>query len=471
MSNVPPRTYGFWTGVFVVAASMVGSGILGTSGTTLRDTGSPAALLILWIIGGFMALAGALTVAELGSALPKAGGDYVFVREAFGNAVGFVFGWCNLLFTFAGPVAWIALLTVDYISPNKLDAAESAAWATGIIAVFTIVHCIGQRESGWVQNLTTIVKLAIFVAFAIFGFASGGGSFSHFSQGGSAVENLGWVGLAVNLTYVLYAYSGWNGAAYLAGEIRDPERNLPRSLIVGSLTVTVLYLLINAVYVYAIPMSELQDPANKDKVSTIAAFAGERLFGENISRTLSVIFGIGMLATVSALLFTAPRIAFMMSRDHLMPAPIGWLHPTRQTPTFAVMLVGVLSAAIVWSGSSGQILDFTAVGLTAMSALTVGSIFPLRLRTDLPRRYRVPLFPLPPIFFLLLTAMTVALVIRESKVVTIGMGEWTFEANMGQLSLLSVLLGFPVYFVYMAIQKLWNGPDNGARPSNDDRET
>jgi APA family basic amino acid/polyamine antiporter len=447
---------------------MVGSGILGTSGKTLQQTGSPLTLLTLWGVGGMMALAGALTVAELGTRLPKAGGDYVFVRAAFGSAVGFVFGWCNLLFTMAGPIAWISLLTVAYVAPDdfRSDGLVDETAATAVIATFTFLHCLGQRQSAWVQNITTLVKLGVFLAFAGLGFASGNGDLEHFSQGGSAIAKAGWVGLAVNLTYVLYAYSGWNGAAYLAGEIRDPKRNIPRSLIVGSLMVTALYLLLNALYVYAVPMTQIES-SSPEEVTKIAALAGARLFGDEVSRVLSIVFGVGMLASISALLFTAPRIAFMMARDGLMPRFVGRLHPTGNAPAAATVLVGLLSTAIVWSGNSDQILDFTAVGLTAMSGLTVASVFPLRGRRDLPQGYRTPLFPLTPIFFLLLTAMIVVLTIRSSDTVAIDLLGRTWRLNMGQLSLASVFLGFPVYYAYIGLQRLVGARDVPRDESND----
>jgi basic amino acid/polyamine antiporter, APA family len=451
-NQVPPRAYGFWTGTFVVTASMVGSGILLGPGHTLQATESPWALMILWTIGGAMALAGSWVVAELGASLPHAGGDYVFVRQAFGNAWAFVFGWSCLLFTFAGPIALISLMTVQYVAPVSFDTSSlwAYAFATGIILLFTALHGLGQRESAFVQNLTTIIKLAIFLAFAVAGFGWGEGHFSHFDDGLPIAQKGGWSTLAINLTYVLYAYSGWNGAAYLAGEIRDPQRTLPRSLVAGSLLVMGLYLLMNALYVFALPMETIRSASEKD-INKVAWMAGEALFGGNVSRMLSVVFGIGMLATISALLFTGPRIAYMMARDGLLPATIAWISPRGQTPVFSTMLLGTVSLAILWSGTFNAILDFTAVGLTTLSALTVASIFPLRARENWPNKYRMPMYPLPPIIFLALTAFIVVLALQSgTEKEFLRWQDTIIPVNAVALgSILAMLLGFPLYAVYV----------------------
>jgi APA family basic amino acid/polyamine antiporter len=438
----------------VVAASMVGSGILLGPGHTLQATESPWALLLLWTIGGVMALAGSLVVAELGASLPHAGGDYVFVRQAFGNAWAFVFGWSCLLFTFAGPIALIALLTIQYVAPPSFDTSGPLAYAlaTFVVFLFTFLHSLGQEESAWVQNLTTIIKLSIFVGFALVGFCSGDGNVAHFHEGLPIAQKGGWSTLAINLTYVLYAYSGWNGAAYLAGEIRDPHKTLPRCLLAGSLSVMGLYLLMNAVYVYALPIETVRH-ASPQEINKVAWMAGEALFGENVSRVLSVVFGIGMLATTSALLFTGPRIAYMMARDGLLPTSVAWLSPRGKTPVLATMLLGGISLAILWSGTFNAILDFTAVGLTTLSALTVASIFSLRGRPNWPNRYRMPFYPLPPLIFLALTAFIVVLALQSGDEKDfLRWGEQVLPINaVALLSILAMVLGFPLYAAYVLV--------------------
>ena len=457
MSHLPPRTYGFWTCVFVVAASMVGSGILMTPGRTLAETQSPAALFAIWTLGGFLALCGALTVAQLGAALPHVGGDYVFVRRAFGDACAFVFGWSCLLFTFSGPVALIAVMAVDYTFPEStyIEGTRGTLIATGIIVVFTLLHSLGQHESAWIQNLTTLLKLLIFVGFAVVGFLSQNGSYEHFSQGEPIAAVGGWSLLAKHLTYAMYAYSGWNGAAYLAGEVKDPHRTLPRALIFGCLLVTALYLLMNAVYVFAISAPQLAT-VNELDARRIGWLAGEILFGKQVSHILSVIFGIGLLATISALLFTAPRIAFMMAHDGLMPRPIGWLHATRNTPIPATLLVGSLSIIMLWSGKFNEVLDFTSVGLTALGGLTVASIFPLWWRRDVEWPFRLPGFPVPPILFLAITLWTVILATIEAPVPGLG-------------SLLAIVMAIPLYSIYRWTSKRNSSTPETASPPFDSR--
>jgi APA family basic amino acid/polyamine antiporter len=282
-------------------------------------------------------------------------------------------------------------------------------------------------------------------------------------------ERGGWFAVALHLSYALYAYSGWNGAAYLAGEIRDPVKNLPRSLVAGSLLVTALYLLMNALYVYALSPTAIVE-IDQDRVQTVGRLSGEILFGAGASQVLSLVFGVGMLATISALLFTGPRIAFMMARDGLIPRLVGWLHPERHTPIPATVLLGGISLSLLWSGSFNAILDYTAIGLTTLSALTVASIFPLRGRADWPSRFRTPLYPLPPIFFLVLTAFTVILAIQDSPGgTTWRVGDFSLTITPTQVSIVTILAGFPIYFCY-ALVKRWMGDPVLAAGPMDARE-
>ena len=419
-----PRRFGYWAGHLVVVGSMIGAGILTTSGYTLRDTGNPAALLALWAVGGAVALCGAVTVAELATALPRSGGDYVFVREAFGRGAGFVSGWATFTLGFAAPTAVIAHLaltylvapyaaTLDAVLPGWCAARVVPAGASALILGIGCVHTLGHRHSTRLQGVATGVTAAVLVALGAGGVAFGTGSWAHLSAGGWPTAGQ-WPALAVGLIYVGYSYAGWNAAAYLAGEVRDPARTLPRCLVGGAATVVVLYLLVNLAYVYALDPVALAGESD-DGVKEVAQLAADALFGPAVGRAVAAALGLSLVASVSAYLLTGPRVALAMARDGVFPGFAARLHPTRATPAAAPLTQAAAAAALVWAASFRDLLDYTSVGLAALSGLTVASVFPLRRRAGLAHPYRLPLYPLPPIAYLLLTGLTVGYAVYQPQ--------------------------------------------------------
>lgn len=417
-----PRRFGYWTGHFVVVASMIGAGILTTSGFTLRETGNPAALLGLWLLGGVMAWAGAVTVAELATRLPRVGGDYVFVREGFGNAAGFVAGWATFVIGFIAPTAVVARLAASYFTspfaeklhanlPPIIVTHLPQVIATLIVLAVAVTHSLGHRQSSQLQIGVTIVKITILSLLVVAGLTCGQGSWSHLAEGAWPSADQ-WPALAVGLIYVGYAYAGWNGAAYLAGEIREPARLLPLCLLGGTITVTLLYLAVNLTYIYAL------DPAmmmtlSPGQVERVAELAIQHLFGPDVASVAAVMFGLSLLASVSAYVLTGPRVAYAMARDRAFPVWAGRLHPRRQVPATAIGFHGMAATVLIWSGSFLELLDYASVGLALASGLTVASVFPLRRRPDLPHPYRLPLYPLPPLLYLILVGWTVGYTIIQ----------------------------------------------------------
>ena len=318
------RRFGYWAGHFVVVGSMIGAGILTTSGELLRKTGNPGALLALWALGGALALCGALTVAELATALPKSGGDYVFVRAAFGRGAGFVSGWATFALGFAAPIAVVAHLALTYLTaPYTADlAAALPPWAAAHVVPFGaslliltvgVIHTLGHRHSSGLQAVATVVTGAVLLAIGVGGILFGRGDWNHLSASTWPTATQ-WPVLAVGLVYVSYAYAGWNGAGYLAGEIRDPVRTLPRCLLGGTLTVTALYVLANLAFVYALDPAEMMSMSEKE-ARPVAELAVRAMFGESAARVVAVALGLCLVATVSAFVLTGPRVAFAMARD------------------------------------------------------------------------------------------------------------------------------------------------------------
>ena len=445
-----PRRFGYWAGHFVVVGSMVGAGILATSGPILRETGNPAALLGLWALGGLLAMCGAVTVAELATKLPRSGGDYIFVREGFGRAAGFVSGWATFALGFAAPTAVIAVLSLSYLTDPYKHAlgATLPPWvaenivplgASLLILVIGLIHTRGHRHSSWLQITATAVTAIVLLLIAVGGLVFGNGDWSHLSAS-SWPTSAQWPVLAIGLVFVGYAYAGWNGAAYLAGEIRDPARNLPRCLIGGAATVMVLYLLVNLTYVYALDPAVLSARRPED-AERIAALAVHVLFGETAARAVAAALGLCLVAAVSAYLLTGPRVAYAMAVDGVFPGYAGRLHPTRHTPAAAIYTQTFAAAALVWAGSFRDLLEYASVGLAIVTGLTIASIFTLRGRAGLPHPYRMPLYPLPPLFFLVLTAWAVAYAVyREVIDVVLVKG----IPGPAILSIITFLIGIPL---------------------------
>lgn len=435
------RRFGYWAGHLIVVASMIGAGILSTSGFTLQATGNPTALLALWAVGGVLALCGAVTVAELATTLPRSGGDYVFVRAGFGRGAAIVCGWATFTLGFAAPTAVIALLASSYLwSPFQAQLAALPTWAAGaavpigatvLVLGTAAFHTLGHKQSAVFQIAATAVKAAVLVGLAVGGLLFGRGDWNHLNAGGWPTGDQ-WPALAVGLIYVGYAYAGWNAAAYVAGEIRDPSRLLPRCLIGGTATVVVLYLLVNLAYVYALdPVAMTRKSFGE--VEKVAELATAALFGPEAAVAVALALGVSLLASVSAYVLTGPRVAYAMARDGAFPAFAGRLHPTRATPVWATFTQAAAAVGLIWSGSFLEVLNYTTVGLAALMGLTVASVFPLRRRPDLAHPFRVPLYPLPPLLFLALTAWTVTYAVFEER-----------TRVPALLSLGTLLLGIPL---------------------------
>lgn len=419
---------------------MVGGGILTTSGSILRDTESHGVLLALWTVGGVLAACGALTLAELASAMPRVGGEYVYVRAAFGPACSFVYGSSTIVLAFAAPIAVIAHLSVAYLVGGT---SADHSWvvpslASVLIVAVSAMHILGQRQSAWLQGVTTVFKLLTLLGIAVAGLCFGEGRLANFTEGRPWREQSAGV-LAVALIQVAYAYSGWNGAAYLAGEIRNPKRLLPACLVVGCLLVTVLYLLLNVSYGYALAPGDLAG-LPPGEVERIAEVAAGRLFGRGAGSVLSIVIGVGLLASLSAFILTGARVAFAMAQDGLLPARFARVHPRRATPALATVLQGVLALIVLWSGSFDAMVTYSGAGMALLAGLVMLCVFPLRRRGALPGPFATPLFPLPPLLYLAVLAWMFAYAIDTAPWPTL-------------LSIASILLMWPIYLLITIVQR------------------
>jgi basic amino acid/polyamine antiporter, APA family len=427
-ADSPSRRIGVATASAVVIGSMVGSGIFTTSGFIARDVGSPARLIALWAVGGLIALAGALCYSELGAAMPEAGGEYVYLREAYGTFVAYLSGWTSLFVGFSGAIAATTLALVDYLHrffpALNTGLLGGKGVALAVLWSLTAAHVAGVGPGGALQRIFGAATVAGMAALIAAGLASGHGNASNFSSAAPAQGSA-----AVALIFVLYTYSGWNAAAYLAGEIRKPSRILPAALIVGTLVVTVLYLGMNAMYVYALPIKAMSG------VLAVADKASVALLGPMAVRLTAGLVALALVASTSAMVLSGPRVYYAMARDGVFFGSFAVVHPTFGTPARAMVLQAAwASLLIVFFGVFERLVLYTGFALTVFTALAVASVIVLRVRrAGLPRPFRVPGYPWLPAGYVAVSALIVGYTVVNRPT----------EAVLG---ILTVAAGAPLYF-------------------------
>jgi APA family basic amino acid/polyamine antiporter len=439
-----PR-FGLATATFVVISSMIGTGVLTTSGFTVYFVGSNQLMLALWVVGGVLALCGALTLCELSAALPRSGGDYVFLREAYGPLAAFLSGWVSFLIGFGGPIAASASAASKYLlAPLRLGDAQAAvaqpAVASAAIVALGVVHCLGRGSTIRAQAGMTALKFGILAVLAVAGLAAGWGRWGNLADRPPLTPGL-LVTMAASLVYISYAYTGWNAASYLAGEVDRPQQRMPRAILLGTGLVLALYLALNVAYALAMSAADVREivgkPENVSVIAPIAQIAADRLYGYRVADPLSVAIGLTLLASVSAYILTGPRVAYAMARAGQFPEVAGRLS-ARGAPAVATALQVAWSLVLLWTASFERILLYSVVGLAIFSMLTVAAVYVLRRRRpDLPRPFRTPGYPLVPAVYLAGTGLLTAAVFYERPVVS-------------TISLLSIAAGVPVYYLWAA---------------------
>lgn len=409
------RRLGALTATLLVVASMVGTGVFTTTGIVLSDVPSATAVLVAWLLGGLLALSGALSYAELGAALPRNGGEYQLLGRIYHPAVGFVAGWVSLVVGFSAPIAASALAFGSYLAAVVPDVPPVAA-AVVLIAALAALHGFDVRLGSGVQNAFTIGKILLVVGFALVGglVAAGfvGGPAPSPAVGPEATlptalaapspvplsDAILSPAFAVALILVSFAYCGWNGAVYIAGEVRRPGRTLPAALLVGTALVVVLYLALNLVFLAAAPLPAL---AGKVEVGHVAA---ERLFGSEAGSVLSSLIALALVSSVSAMLMAGPRVYEAMGADH-PPLRVLARRTGRGGPAIAAGLQAVVAIVMVLTASFGTLLAYIGFTLSISGGLTVIGVFVLRRREpSLERPYRTWGYPVTPAAFVALSA-------------------------------------------------------------------
>ncbi len=404
------RQIGIFSATILVVSNMVGTGIFTTSGFIMAELGDPLILMLCWLCGGIFALCGALCYGELGAKFPHAGGEYVFLRESFGKPMGFLSGWISLIVGFSAPIAAAAIAFATYlfsafgISPGGVvpitlfgvqvaNVSMTNLTAVAAIVLFSLLHYYSVIAGARLQNVLTVSNFVLIIGFIGAGFAFGKGSASHFTTSGMGTFSAET--FAVSLIFVSFAYSGWNAAAYLGGEIREPRRNIPLALVIGTVMVTGLYLLLNAVYVYALPADQMKGAID------IGARSARALFGENVSRFLAIAVSLGILSAVSAMIMTGPRVYYAMAKDGIFFPRFARVNPEKRTPAPSIALQAAIACVMVITATFNALLMYIGFTLSLIAMMTViGMMRIRRTRPDLAGAYRTFGYPFTPLLFI-----------------------------------------------------------------------
>jgi APA family basic amino acid/polyamine antiporter len=420
----PRRQLGFSITSAIVIANMIGTGVFTSTGLQARDLHDPATILLAWIVGGVLALCGAAAYAELGAMMPQAGGEYVYLSRAYHPAVGFLSGWVSLTAGFSASIAVSAIAFATYLAKLVPALDGAAAWLTADLAVgehhlFTIalgareavaiglivgmsaLHGVDTRLGGWVQAGFTGSKVLLLVALIACGVALGHGDWNNLRSQHGGLANLTTPQFAMALMYVSFAYSGWNSAAYIAGEVVRPEKTLPRALLAGTGLVMAVYVLLNLVVLYAVPSDTLAGGAG-GPVIEVGDAAARVLFGSRAAALVTSVIALALVSGVSAMMIAGPRIYAAMASDGALPEPLS-RYSRRGVPTIAVVAQGVLAIVFVLVGDLGQLIRFVGFMLAIFAALTVGAVFVLR-RRGYRAPYRTFGYPITPILFIAMSA-------------------------------------------------------------------
>ncbi len=423
----------------VLIGITIGSGIFRVPATVAESLPAPGPFLLVWVIGGLMALCGALTLAELAALYPRSGGVLAYLEEGFGPLPAFLFGWSQLVVIRASALGAISTIFAEYFGKFVPLTPDQVHWvAAALIILIGLLNWVGVQRAAVVNNFATAVKYGALLALVVFAFTAPTGSTAHFSPAWSGALSLS--ALATALVPVMWAYDGWGDLSFMSGEVKDPGRVLPRALILGTLAIVVIYLLVNLAYIYLVPLPEMAQPQS----GLIAATAAERIpaFGGAGARLIAAVVLISTFSSVNGTMMAGPRIFFGMSDRGLFFKGIARVSPRFHSPSTAIMLASVLGAVYVMFNDFQQLADKFVLGIFPFYVLAVLAVFVLRRREPgLERPYRVLGYPVVPVIFLIgAVGMTL-----NALVTKLGDTALTFGI---------ILSGVPVFYIARAAGKI-----------------
>lgn len=432
------RQFGLWTAVALLVGQVIAVGIFLTPAGMAKSVGSPFWLFAIWILMGAMTLSGALCYGELAARFPEAGGSYVYLREIWGKPLAFLYGWMCLLVLDPGLTATLAVgLTKYFVYLVPLSPFSQTIFAISIVIVLGSINILGARIGANFLKVLTVLKIATLLFIIAFGFLSGFGNWQNFTPF-FAVPPDTFGALAGGIVGAFFAFAGWWEVTRIAGEVEDPQKNLPKALAIGVVAITAIYILTSAVFFYLVP------PANVTSDETFAAQAGEVLFGKTGGVVFASIVVVSVLGSLVAYLMVSPRVYYAMARDGLFFKSFAELHTRFGTPHRATIIQVVLACILILSGTFEQIISYFFFIVVFFIALTVAGIFRIHKRDF--AGYKTFLYPLTPVFFLLITGLVLLMIAMRNPVRSLS-------------GVAVVILGLPVYYLYFNVKRNKNGLD------------
>jgi APA family basic amino acid/polyamine antiporter len=448
-SDALERRLGPLDAAAIIVSNVIGGGILFTPPQVAALVPDAVQLLSTWIAGGALAFAGAMAYAELAALRPRAGGEYVYLRAAFGPPAAFLTGWTSFVAGFSGAIATSAAVMVFYIGRFAPAVDNGTPWlvvpivprfialtfsphtvtAVAVIAAMAWLHRRGVGPGRIVGDLLAALKVTAFILFIAIGFSIGTGSVAHLTQHAPLVTT-GWL---LALIPVMFSYSGWNAAAYVAEEVRDPGRNVPRALALGTAVVIAIYVLMNALYLYVIPAPDLA-VVKGSVLDTVA----DRLLGVAAGNIMGLVSIVSLAASISAMTFAGPRVYYAMARDGLFFTRAAAVHPRYRTPSAAIVAQAIWSAILVLTSTADALVNYTGFAIVLFSGVAVAALFVLRRKEpDAPRPFRAWGYPAAPAIY----------AIASAAILINGLVRAPGPTGAGALI---IATGLPIYFLVMA---------------------
>jgi len=439
-SDKLPRTLGLWSSVALVVGITIGSGIFRSPAGIAQKVPHPGLMIGLWILGGAVTLCGALSLAELAAALPETGGFYAYLREGWGRPAGFLFGWSELILIRASALGGIAVVFGEYLLRSfSVDPAEHVLAARGLsagaIAFAAAMNVRGTTVGAAIVSVATWMKFAALGALVLASFAIGashGATVSHLTTSATPVESISIGSMGLALVSILWAYDGWGDLSFAAGEVKDPQHNLPRAILIGTFAIIVIYVLTNLAYLYVNPIDAV---AKSPLVAADTMFA---LFGRVGVILVSIFVMISSFSSLNGSMLASPRVFFAMADDGLFFPAIAKVHPRYRTPYVAIVLAAILGIALVLSRSFERLTDTFVLAIWPFYALGVAAIYRLRRsRPDLARPYRAIGYPIVPALFI-------------GAVAAFVVNSLLNDTTNSVITFALIFAGLPVYFFFFA---------------------
>ena len=425
--NISIHKVGLTTAFSIVVANMVGTGVFTSLGFQIADIKSVFALLMLWVVGGIVAMSGALSYGELASKLPRSGGEYHFLSSIYHPILGFLAGWISFLVAFSAPTALAAMAMASY-SNAFFGYGNEIFFALAIVITLSLIHSFQIRFGGHFQRLVTFLKIALILFFILAGFLVSEHQTFSLLPGKEDWSQVFSSSFAVSLIYVSYAFSGWNASVYITDEIKNPAKNIPRSLILGTSIVIILYFLLNYIFLYTAPMEEME---GKIEIGFISA---TYIFGDYGGRLMALLITLLLISTISAMIWIGPRVTMVMGEDYQI---LRFLSKKNRynVPVIAIWVQTAITVILIVSSTFDKVLVYAGFIMNLFTLLSVIGLFILRLKhPEITSKYRVTGYPVTPVIFVLLSLWTLTYLLIERPLESI-------------LGLLTVFAGLAIYYL------------------------